>query len=326
VILSVHRLKKTYDMGGDNVVRALDGVDLEVERGEFMAIMGPSGSGKSTLLNLVGMLDRPDSGTITIDSIEATSLPAGKLPEIRGRKVGLVFQTFNLVTTMTAVENVELPLRYARMSGKTARQRSLQLLSEVGLEDKAGHLSTELSGGEAQRVAIARALALDPAIVLADEPTGQLDSRTSQSVIEMMRALNQRKGQTFIIVTHDPGVAAQADRIVRMIDGRIESDGPTGAAPQLQQEEILEAAVAPSSVGVAADVAAVAVRGHAPVAAGEAVATTYTAAATDAPRLPGWAGVVKGGDGLVVEQLDRLVDELAQTVATLAAAGKSASR
>ena len=235
MILSIRHLTKTYDMGGENVVHALADVDLEVERGEFMSIMGPSGSGKSTLLNMIGCLDRPDSGSIAIDGVDVTSIPARKLPDVRGRKVGFIFQTFNLVPTLSAIENVELPMRYAGIKGKKARPAALQALAKVGLEDRASHFPAQLSGGQAQRVAIARALVLEPAIILADEPTGQLDSRSSQLVMDMLRELSETQGQTFIIVTHDPIVGAATDRVVRMSDGGVASDEQTHW-PELKQE------------------------------------------------------------------------------------------
>ena len=253
MILSIDRVKKTYDMGGENVVHALEGVDLEVEKGEFMAIMGPSGSGKSTLLNMIGCLDRPDAGSIAIDGVDVTALPARKLPEMRGRKVGFIFQTFNLVPTLTAVENVELPMRYAGITGKKARQRAMEVLAEVGLADRAKHFPNELSGGQAQRVAIARALALEPAIILADEPTGQLDTKSSEMVMDMLRELNLKKGQTFILVTHDPIVGAAADRVVRMLDGRVVSDVVAGARTAVMPAETTPESGVAYSAGVRAD-------------------------------------------------------------------------
>jgi putative ABC transport system ATP-binding protein len=210
-------------MGGE-VVRALDGVDLVVERGSMVAIMGRSGSGKSTLLNILGGLDRPDEGQVVLDGVDITRLNGRALTRVRREKVGFVFQQFNLIPTLTALENVELPMRYARVPPGQRRQRALEALARVGLAHRAHHRPSQLSGGEQQRVTIARALVMRPALVLADEPTGELDSQTAAQVIELMEALNRELGQTFLIVTHDPGVARHCGRIIKMQDGRIISD------------------------------------------------------------------------------------------------------
>jgi putative ABC transport system ATP-binding protein len=210
-------------MGGE-VVRALDGVDLVVERGSMVAIMGRSGSGKTTLLNILGGLDRPDEGQVVLDGVDITRLNGRALTRVRREKVGFVFQEFNLIPTLTALENVELPMRYARVPPGQRRQRALEALARVGLAHRAHHRPSQLSGGEQQRVTIARALVMRPALVLADEPTGELDSQTAAQVIELMEALNRELGQTFLIVTHDPGVARHCGRIIKMEDGRIISD------------------------------------------------------------------------------------------------------
>jgi putative ABC transport system ATP-binding protein len=210
-------------MGGE-VVRALDGVDLVVERGSMVAIMGRSGSGKTTLLNILGGLDRPDEGQVVLDGVDITRLNGRALTRVRREKVGFVFQEFNLIPTLTALENVELPMRYARVPPGQRRQRALEALARVGLAHRAHHRPSQLSGGEQQRVAIARALVMRPALVLADEPTGELDSQTAAQVIELMETLNRELGQTFLIVTHDPGLARHCGRIIRMQDGRIISD------------------------------------------------------------------------------------------------------
>jgi putative ABC transport system ATP-binding protein len=210
-------------MGGE-VVRALDGVDLVVERGSMVAIMGRSGSGKTTLLNILGGLDRPDEGQVVLDGVDITRLNGRALTRVRREKLGFVFQEFNLIPTLTALENVELPMRYARVPPGQRRQRALEALARVGLAHRAHHRPSQLSGGEQQRVAIARALVMRPALVLADEPTGELDSQTAAQVIELMEALNRELGQTFLIVTHDPGLARHCGRIIRMQDGRIISD------------------------------------------------------------------------------------------------------
>jgi putative ABC transport system ATP-binding protein len=202
-------------------VRALRGVNLVVEEGEFVSVMGRSGSGKSTLLNLLGCLDRPTEGTVFINGVEVTALPRRKLPRIRQQMVGFVFQQFNLLPSLTALENVTLPLRYSGVGRAEGRQRAMELLKRVGLGDRYTHRPAELSGGELQRVAVARALINRPAIILADEPTGELDTHTAAELMDLLHDLNQTQGQTFIIVTHDPGVAAKTDRMIYLSDGMI---------------------------------------------------------------------------------------------------------
>ncbi|HIP96267.1 MAG TPA: ABC transporter ATP-binding protein [Anaerolineae bacterium] len=219
-IVESRNLTKIYKMGAAEV-RALQGVDLVVERGEFLSVMGRSGSGKSTLLNLLGCLDRPTEGIIYLDGLEVTSLPKRRLPRIRREKVGFVFQQFNLLPSLTALENVMLPLRYSGVGKREGRRRAQALLEEVGLGDRTTHRPTEMSGGEQQRVAVARALINDPAIVLADEPTGELDTHTAGEIIGLLHELNERDGQTFIIVTHDPLVAESTDRTIYLQDGMI---------------------------------------------------------------------------------------------------------
>jgi len=219
-------LRKTYRMGG-GIVQALNGVDLMVERGSMVAIMGRSGSGKTTLLNILGGLDQPDEGQVVLDGVDITRLNGRALTRVRREKVGFVFQEFNLIPTLTALENVELPMRYARIPPGQRRQRALEALAKVGLSHRVHHRPSQLSGGEQQRVAIARALVMQPALVLADEPTGELDSNTAAQVIELMETLNRELGQTFIIVTHDAGVARHCGRILKMEDGRIISDERT---------------------------------------------------------------------------------------------------
>jgi len=219
-IVESRNLTKIYKMGAAEV-RALQGIDLVVERGEFLSVMGRSGSGKSTLLNLLGCLDRPTEGIIYLDGLEVTSLPKRRLPRIRREKVGFVFQQFNLLPSLTALENVMLPLRYSGVSKREGRRRAQALLEEVGLGDRMTHRPTEMSGGEQQRVAVARALINNPAIVLADEPTGELDTHTAGEIIGLLHELNERDGQTFIIVTHDPLVAESTDRTIYLQDGMI---------------------------------------------------------------------------------------------------------
>jgi len=220
MIVETVELTKIYKMGPSEI-RALDGVNLAIEKGEFLSVMGRSGSGKSTLLNLIGCLDRPTSGTVILDGVEVTRLPKGKLTQIRREKVGFVFQQFNLIPTLTALENVELPLRYAGVSGGERRRRAKEALEQVGLGDRLGHRPMELSGGECQRIAIARAIVNWPAILLADEPTGELDTHTAAEIIDLMHELNREAGVTVVIVTHDPLVASRTDRIIYLSDGRI---------------------------------------------------------------------------------------------------------
>jgi putative ABC transport system ATP-binding protein len=219
-IVETFDLVKIYRMGLTEV-RALQGVDLVVEQGEFLSVMGRSGSGKTTLLNLLGCLDRPTQGKVFINGVEVTALPRRKLPRIRQQMVGFVFQQFNLLPSLTALENVTLPLHYSRVGRVEGRRRAMELLEQVGLGDRTGHRPAELSGGELQRVAVARSLINRPAIVLADEPTGELDTHTAAEIMDLLRDLNQAQGQTFIIVTHDPGVAAKTDRTIYLSDGMI---------------------------------------------------------------------------------------------------------
>lgn len=214
---------QTFDLtriyGNGEEVRALDGVSLEIFAGEVVAIMGPSGSGKSTLLHLIGALDRPSSGRIVINNHDLTDVP--RLDRFRNETVGFVFQLHNLIPTLTALENVEVPLYARKMSSKKRRERARQMLELVGLADRLKHLPNQLSGGQRQRVAVARALVTGPALVLADEPTGELDAATSAEIIQMMKQLNHDLGTTFIIVTHDPAVARQTNRIIELDSGKI---------------------------------------------------------------------------------------------------------
>ena len=222
-IVKVHGVKKAYRMG-KVIVPALRGVSFEVEEGEFLAVLGPSGSGKSTLLHLIGCLDRPDEGKIFIDGSDLLKLSDEELAELRLRKIGFVFQFFNLLPRLTAIRNVELPLLIAGVSEKEARERAMEMLRLVGLEARVNHRPTELSGGEQQRVAIARALINNPKIVLADEPTGNLDTKSGWEIVQLMKRLNKERGQTFIVVTHDPHIAETADRILYLKDGLIEGE------------------------------------------------------------------------------------------------------
>jgi putative ABC transport system ATP-binding protein len=225
-LLALRRLVRVYRMG-DIEVRALDGVDLEVARGEFLAIMGPSGSGKTTLMNILGGLDRPTSGSYFLDGVDVATLDADQRAEIRNARIGFVFQNFNLLPRTSALENVELPLLYGDLpiAADERRRRARLALKRVGLEGREGHVPSQLSGGQQQRVAIARALIADPPLLLADEPTGNLDSRTSEEVMAIVEALND-EGRTVVVITHEPDIAQHARRVVTMRDGRILSDEP----------------------------------------------------------------------------------------------------
>ncbi|WP_026316855.1 ABC transporter ATP-binding protein [Actinokineospora enzanensis] len=218
-VIEVRELRKTYG-SGDTAVHALRGLDLVVERGEYLAIMGASGSGKSTLLNVLGCLDIPTSGRYLIDGIDTSEFGEAQLGLLRNRKIGFVFQSFNLIPRTTALANVELPLVYAGVRRAERRARSMAALRMVGLEDRAGHRPNELSGGQQQRVAIARALVTGPAIVLADEPTGNLDTHSSQEVMGILDRLHA-SGRTVVLITHEDDVAAHARRVIRVVDGQI---------------------------------------------------------------------------------------------------------
>ncbi|AZU60457.1 ABC transporter ATP-binding protein [Neobacillus mesonae] len=222
-IIQISNLMKTYKLGGETV-HALNNVSIEIEKGEFLAIIGPSGSGKSTLMNMIGCLDRPQSGTYLLDGKDIGKMNDNQLAMIRNQKIGFIFQNFNLLTKLSALENVELPLLYAGIPAKERRERSLESLDKVGLRDRAGHLPTQLSGGQQQRVAIARALAGNPSILLADEPTGALDSKTSQEILFLIKELNEL-GHTIILITHDLMIAKQAGRMVSIQDGQLQENG-----------------------------------------------------------------------------------------------------
>jgi putative ABC transport system ATP-binding protein len=221
-VIVVHEARKIYG-AGDTEVRALDGVSLIVHPGDFVAVMGTSGSGKSTLMNILGCLDQPTSGRYLLDGVDVAGLDDGQLAEVRNRKIGFVFQSFNLIARTSALANVELPLVYAGLKKGVRRAKAMAALEEVGLVDRADHTPSELSGGQQQRVAVARAIATDPAMVLADEPTGNLDSHSTSEVLDVFGRLND-EGRTVVLITHEDDVAARCKRVIRLVDGRIVED------------------------------------------------------------------------------------------------------
>lgn len=221
-IISVRELKKTYFMGA-NVVNALQGVNLDISKNEYVALMGPSGSGKSTLMNLIGCLDSPTAGSYVLNGIDVSTMDDSDLAEVRNKEIGFVFQTFNLLPRLTALDNVALPLVYAGKSKAERTEKAKHVLNAVGLGNRMDHKPNELSGGQRQRVAVARALVNDPSIILADEPTGNLDSKTSIEIIGLFEEIHAA-GNTIVLVTHEPDIAEYAHRIVRMKDGMVETD------------------------------------------------------------------------------------------------------
>ncbi len=230
-MVELKNITKTYDLG-EVKVHALRSVNLTIYEQEFSAIMGPSGSGKTTLLNMVGALDLPSTGRVIVDGMDITDFSEGEISDTRCKKIGFIFQFFNLVPLLTAIENIELPILFSgELETREARERAKELLNLVGLGDRLYHRPAELSGGQQQRVAIARAFANNPAIILADEPSGNLDRITGIEILQLMKRLNREEGQTFIIVTHDPAVAGVAERMIYVIDGRIAKDRPRGVAP-----------------------------------------------------------------------------------------------
>ena len=220
-LIELTDLWKIYQMG-EVEFAALKGVDLEIEKGEFVAILGPSGSGKSTMMNLIGCLDLPSRGVIRLDARDISKLGESDLAQIRGKKIGFIFQQFNLIPTLSVLENVMLPLEFQEVATSVAQQRGLYLLEMVGLNNRVHHLPSQLSGGERQRVAIARSLAVDPDIILADEPTGNLDSKTGKYILDFLKGLHTNEGKTIIIVTHDLNLVKYAEKVVYIKDGEIE--------------------------------------------------------------------------------------------------------
>ena len=216
-------LTRDYPMGGE-IVRALRGVDLEIARNEFVAVMGPSGSGKSTLMNLIGCLDTPTAGQYWLAGLEVSRMTDDELARVRNQQIGFVFQTFNLLPRASSLHNVELPLIYAGLKARERRAKAEHALAAVGLADRMEHKPSELSGGQRQRVAIARALVTEPSIILADEPTGNLDSTTSEEIMKVLEELHRNRGQTIVMVTHEADIARHAERVVTLHDGKISSD------------------------------------------------------------------------------------------------------
>ena len=221
-LIHIENMKKIYNPG-ENEVRALDGIDLDIEKGDLVAIVGHSGSGKSTLMNMLGCLDTPTSGKYVLDGQDVASMTDNQLADVRNKEIGFIFQGFNLISNLDAVGNVELPLVYRGVSKNERKQLAMEALKSVGLEDRMKHKPNEMSGGQQQRVAVARAVAAQPPIILADEPTGNLDTKSTQEIMEILKELH-RSGRTVIIITHDEEIASQAHRVIRILDGRIEED------------------------------------------------------------------------------------------------------
>lgn len=223
-VLELKDVWKVYKMGNAEVP-ALRGLNVKIAEGEFVAVIGASGSGKSTALNMFGALDAPTKGKIFLDGIEISNLPESKLARIRGKKIGFVFQTFNLYPTLSVAQNIALPMRIHEFDKKTIKKRVKELAGLVGLSNRANHLPSQLSGGERQRVALARALSTNPEIILADEPTGNLDSKTSHDILMLIENLNKKQGKTVVLVTHEPDIAAYAERSIELVDGRTKKPG-----------------------------------------------------------------------------------------------------
>ena len=221
-LIHIENMKKIYNPG-ENEVRALDGINLDIEKGDLVAIVGHSGSGKSTLMNMLGCLDTPTSGKYVLDGQDVASMTDNQVADVRNKEIGFIFQGFNLISNLDAVENVELPLVYRGVSKNERKQLAMEALKSVGLEDRMKHKPNEMSGGQQQRVAVARAVAAKPPIILADEPTGNLDTKSTQEIMEILKELH-RSGRTVIIITHDEEIASQTHRVIRILDGRIEED------------------------------------------------------------------------------------------------------
>ncbi|MBR4981342.1 MAG: ABC transporter ATP-binding protein [Lachnospiraceae bacterium] len=221
IVIDMKEIRKSFYIGTENELEVLKGIDIKVYEGEFVAIVGASGSGKSTLMNIIGSLDRPTSGNYTLDNVDITAAKDNQLSAIRNQKIGFVFQTYNLIAKTNALKNVEMPMLYGKIPGKQRVERAKELLHTVGMGDRMKHLPEELSGGQKQRVAIARAMANDPAIILADEPTGALDSETGRMVMDLFHQLHKEQGKTIILITHSPELAEETERIITIKDGLI---------------------------------------------------------------------------------------------------------
>lgn len=236
-IIRLENLRKVYTLGLENEVRALDGVSIEIKEGSYVAIMGPSGSGKSTMLNLLGCLDRPTSGSYFLGDVDVSKMHDDELSRVRGKRIGFIFQSYNLIAQLTVIENIQVPLIYQGADLVATYSRCVELAELVGLGGRLHHRPTQLSGGQQQRVAIARSLVNDPLMILADEPTGNLDSKTGQDVLDLIDKLN-RDGKTIVLVTHDDKVARRANRVIHMKDGKVERD-----VLNPREERALEAAL-----------------------------------------------------------------------------------
>ena len=243
-IIEMNNIIKRYYIGQPNELQILNGISLTINEGEFVAIVGASGSGKSTLMNMIGALDKPTEGRYLLNGVDISKLSDKQLSEIRNKEIGFVFQTFNLISRTNALKNVELPMLYAGKSHKERSRRAMELLKLVEMEDRYTHKPNELSGGQKQRVAIARAMANNPSIILADEPTGALDSKTGRLVMDIFHKLHKQEGKTIVLITHSPELAAETDRIITISDGSIISDSsaqqnaPVPAVPQTESEEV----------------------------------------------------------------------------------------
>lgn len=233
LMIDMQGIFKRFYIGQPNELEILKGIDLKVYKGEFVSIVGQSGSGKSTLMNIVGALDRPTEGYYELDGVPMDEVPDDMLSEIRNQKIGFVFQTFNLIPRTTALSNVALPMLYAGVATGYRSRRARELLELVGMGERMKHLPSELSGGQKQRVAIARAMANDPAIILADEPTGALDSQTGRLVMDIFHDLHRKQGKTIVLITHNPELAEETERIITISDGRVISEGKGGGAPNV---------------------------------------------------------------------------------------------
>ena len=224
LLIRCRGIVRTFGLGTDHELEVLHGIDLDIYEGEFVAIVGASGSGKSTLMNIIGALDKPTAGSCVLDGVDVAKAGRDQLSDLRNRTIGFVFQSYNLIQRTTALENVEVPLMYAHLPPDKRRQRAREMLTMVGMAERMGHLPSEMSGGQQQRVAIARAMANDPAIILADEPTGALDSQTGHMVMDLFHELHDKHGKTILFITHSPGLAEECGRVVTIKDGRITGD------------------------------------------------------------------------------------------------------